>query len=363
MYDRGPMSVQTTAAPPRQHLAWLDVTKGAGIAMVVLGHVTNIGFGHFFVFTFHMPLFFFVSGFLHRVDLRFKAYARKKAITLLVPYLTFLLAISLLKLPHLAHNFTPHRIAHALLLLAWGGSKLRGAFGSFWFLSCLYLTQQVMNYLLARFSTRVVVIVVLAGLCLSYVNYLAFPNLTLPLDANVVLAAAPFYFAGSLFRGRNVMNWRYSLFAVFCVTTVSALIARGTPAYGSAVYMTMKDNVYGVIFISQFLALGCIIGTFQLAQALPSQTLCGRALTRLGLLSLPIMFIHAEILNGPAAHAVRRYGTLVGFVLTLVVSWLVAEVMMRAWASRALFMGSLPDFERLITSRNTNPAQHNPLQP
>lgn len=43
----------------------VDVAKGIGIVFVVLGH-SGIEFGHYLIYMFHMPLFFFVSGMLHK---------------------------------------------------------------------------------------------------------------------------------------------------------------------------------------------------------------------------------------------------------------------------------------------------------
>jgi O-acetyl transferase len=43
----------------------VDVAKGIGIVLVVLGH-SGIEFGHYLIYMFHMPLFFFLSGMLHK---------------------------------------------------------------------------------------------------------------------------------------------------------------------------------------------------------------------------------------------------------------------------------------------------------
>ncbi len=40
----------------------IDILKGIGILAVIVGHLTS--FGRQFIFSFHMPLFFIVSGYL-----------------------------------------------------------------------------------------------------------------------------------------------------------------------------------------------------------------------------------------------------------------------------------------------------------
>lgn len=41
---------------------WIDVLKGIGIILVVIGHVNTKGFLVQWLYTFHMPLFFALSG-------------------------------------------------------------------------------------------------------------------------------------------------------------------------------------------------------------------------------------------------------------------------------------------------------------
>ena len=43
---------------------YIDVLKGIGIFLVVFGHVTHILELREYIWNFHMPLFFFISGFL-----------------------------------------------------------------------------------------------------------------------------------------------------------------------------------------------------------------------------------------------------------------------------------------------------------
>jgi len=51
-------------AQERGRQEWLDVLKGFGILFVVLGHALADGGLKTYIYAFHMPLFFFVSGYL-----------------------------------------------------------------------------------------------------------------------------------------------------------------------------------------------------------------------------------------------------------------------------------------------------------
>lgn len=87
----------------RNHQQWVDRAKGILILLVVLGHVVGAG-GNLaggstaegllairkFIYTFHMPAFFLLSGLLwHDNRDRLSEFVFKKAVRLLVPYIVF----------------------------------------------------------------------------------------------------------------------------------------------------------------------------------------------------------------------------------------------------------------------------------
>ncbi len=46
-----------------KRIEWVDIARGIGIILVILGHI-GIGKVGKFIYSFHIPLFFFLSGFL-----------------------------------------------------------------------------------------------------------------------------------------------------------------------------------------------------------------------------------------------------------------------------------------------------------
>lgn len=71
-----------------KRIDYIDILKAIGIILMVMGHIS---FGtHFYIFihAFHMPLFFFISGYLYkRKD--FKSFFVGKLKSLLLPYYIF----------------------------------------------------------------------------------------------------------------------------------------------------------------------------------------------------------------------------------------------------------------------------------
>lgn len=65
----------------------LDIAKGIGILLVVWGHCSLIWFDE--IYSFHMPLFFFLSGCVLNISKPYKDIVKRKANQLLIPYIFF----------------------------------------------------------------------------------------------------------------------------------------------------------------------------------------------------------------------------------------------------------------------------------
>lgn len=45
---------------------YIDILKGIGIILMIMGHIGFSGIFDFYIHAFNMPLFFFVSGYLYK---------------------------------------------------------------------------------------------------------------------------------------------------------------------------------------------------------------------------------------------------------------------------------------------------------
>jgi fucose 4-O-acetylase-like acetyltransferase len=219
---------------------------------------------------------------------------------------------------------------------------MKGTYRVLWFLTCLLLTEQLMNCPLARFHLKTVSAIVGLGLVLAYVNSIFYPHFTLPWYANVVAFAASFFLAGFVMRKSDLLRFVYVVVSVLSMLIAVLLVARGKLGV-----FDMKDNYFGIPIVSLALVLGCILSCMQIARLLPSGLRATRVLQRIGLLSLPIMFIHSVFLHGPTGPELQRCPRAVVFLLVLGASWALAELIDRYSATRAFFMESDPDFKAL----------------
>ncbi|MEP7137374.1 MAG: acyltransferase family protein [Chloroflexota bacterium] len=120
-------------------IAWVDVFKFFGIWAIYIGHFGgNGGKVYPFVFTYHVPMFFFAAGFFAPRYLKDTplAFIKKKTLQLMIPYVFFsLLALIVFTLQS---NWEFGEIVNALkgALL---GIRDQIFAGSLWFIPCLYI--------------------------------------------------------------------------------------------------------------------------------------------------------------------------------------------------------------------------------
>jgi len=79
-----------------KRIEYIDIARGIGILLVVLAH-NDFGYiseyGHEVIYSFHMPLFFFLSGYFIRTNISFFEFFKKRFHSLLKPFLFTLFMI------------------------------------------------------------------------------------------------------------------------------------------------------------------------------------------------------------------------------------------------------------------------------
>lgn len=88
----------------KKRIDWIDIAKLIGIYLVIVGHVRHsdtgiTNFVHRAIYGFHMPLFFFLSGYVHKKE-SFQITLKKAAKNILLPYFSLTLICTLLMIPY-----------------------------------------------------------------------------------------------------------------------------------------------------------------------------------------------------------------------------------------------------------------------
>ena len=202
----------------------LDIAKGLGIILVVVGHCINgKTIPGVFVYAFHMPLFFFISGVCFNAEKHrdFLPFLRKRVRQLLLPAIVFslvLTALSSLLMPGAGYK--------------WENLLWQGFPGAIWFLGVLFVTELLYWFIynkVTRGNKSLLCISAALSLVLSLVT--ATQGLCNPYQVFATFGALFFYGVGHLLRPFVLKDFhRYSvkslipltciLFAVECASTV-----------------------------------------------------------------------------------------------------------------------------------------------
>lgn len=269
-----------------QRYNWIDVMKGIGIIVVVIGHIFG-GYLKDFIFLFHMPLFFFISGYLYKNKINQKQYFKDKFISLGIPYISFLFLI------YPASNWDNYSKINSIEFLIFiikpiiGGRFLINYTGVFWFITCFFVLQILMNYFIIKFNQVTLFFVITFLLLLSYLNSMIFPNFWLPGNINVALAAAPFFYVGYLIKINKVKFNKLIILILSIIVIVSLFHLSNT--------YDMKMAIYGVPIIT---FLSSLILIFQIK-------ILSKMIIKLGYISVPfidlgkasmiIMYLHLPL--------------------------------------------------------------------
>ena len=140
----------------------IDLFRGIGVLLMILGHLgLGKAFDHY-IHGFHMPMFFFVSGYFFKPAGNTLSFLRKKARALLLPYAVFGAGHYLVNIAMGGDAAAP--LKH-LLFVNTIGLPITGAI---WFLTALFFTELAYHLLDKFLSGRkslhlAIVVVALAG--------------------------------------------------------------------------------------------------------------------------------------------------------------------------------------------------------
>lgn len=143
---------------PKKRLDYLDMAKGVGIFLVVLGHIEYLSESAMrWIYSFHMPLFFVIGGILAyqkepESPYMLKAQWRRRAKGILIPYASF--SIMMLTMRVFELIFQPERITGGELLRQLVEAITGYGIHTLWFLPTYFLSGILFSLLLFRLRGR-----------------------------------------------------------------------------------------------------------------------------------------------------------------------------------------------------------------
>jgi acyltransferase len=205
-----------------QRIPWVDLAKAFAIFLVLIGHMTvDVGLKKY-IYSFHLPLFFWISGYLFndKKFTEFQTFFKRRIFTLVVPYFIFSV-FSILFCFFVVGPMSIRGETHALnpwfpfIGIFYGVAKgyWRNPINpALWFLPCLFITEMIF-WLVQRYFNKIVYLFMIilcgvVGFCIR--GYISF---RLPWGLDVAFNAVVFYAIGN--SSKNLLDklvalqWRW----------------------------------------------------------------------------------------------------------------------------------------------------------
>lgn len=338
----------------------IDIAKGLGILLVVFGHnwiiVHDQALLYRLIFSFHMPLFFFLSGVVSSDTGDLRSYLLKRADTLLKPYFVVLTIWGLLRIAQTGQSWR----AYFSGLLYGTGYTIEWT--PLWFLPHLFLSL-ILLALLLRLSRRwpqrtlwlcvVAAILLLAGVYaldgiaqIDKSRYIAwnpwlnnhsddFPGLPWSLDLVPITCA--YLLAGYLLKAR-VMALRFHLTGFILALTLFAVLHG---VFSDSMDLHLRH--YGNLWVSAAQSALGIYLCLSVAVLLLQLPRIAAVLTYLGSASLFILIFHSwfewKVFNVLAARLHADYlSAMIAFVAGVCVPLILLVIVQRSRYLRAVML-------------------------
>lgn len=191
-------NIITESLRDKNRIEWVDRCKCIAIYFVVYGHFC---LDNKYVYAFHMPLFFLLSGFvLNEKKYEFKDFLKSRINGILIPYIFFYLLTWLYWLV-VERNFRSVDLEWWQPLLGmlysspqWNGFMSHNAV--LWFLPCLFIVETIVFLILKHvpkisYQVFILTILTILGFCSCR---------ALPWCLNIALSCLQFFYVGRLLR-------------------------------------------------------------------------------------------------------------------------------------------------------------------
>ena len=229
----------------KERIAYIDLFRAFGIICMVMGH---IGFGTYFdhyIHAYHMPMFYFVSGFFFKdKDVSYLSYVKKKATTLLIPYVFW--GIFHMVLDYLKTGCSLTALKSAAFHLVWENTDHLPIAGALWFLTSIFFADIIYLAIYRGFKRTLLrssVLVILSILGCVWTLVIPF---RLPWALDTALAGLGFYYMGYLYRTylRNrVFTWLGNCPMLILIV---GLLVNGVLIFCNG-YVNMREGTYALI--------------------------------------------------------------------------------------------------------------------
>lgn len=264
---------------------YVDYMRAIAIILVVLGHINSSnGLIKNWIYEFHMPLFFFITGLtIGKKELSLKL-LESKVKAIIVPFVLW-------GLIYMAYS--EKNIAMLLYGSYWSISKA-GSLTSLWFLPVLFIAYFIFQGLLKTKKRWIIgglsLLVLIVGLLLPYFSY------GYPWCINVSFVAVFFICIGWLCQGTMAKEYSSIQYSIIALIGFLITLLYGFDAFNNNSYVLMAQCNVGNPLIFIICSFGGFVFVYSLSKLLVTYVPKNKMLSFIGQNTLGIFVVHKPII-------------------------------------------------------------------
>lgn len=275
-----------------QRIRYIDVLRGLAMLSIVLFHCQGHEYVWYWLSSFHVPLFFFISGMLFSAD-KFQSFGsffknrfKRLYMPFLVWYILLLLYWLLIEREYRELDIPP---LYAVAGIFWGSGAEKWIYpgGPLWFLPALF-SLEILYFLVCRiFKSKwqraaCLIVLFIAGAFLAPSPY------DLPSGGVSALLAIPFFIVGRI--AGNCLKKPIAPLNVFIVMLLSGFLSMWLCTKGHFNLMRLTVDSYLYLLTVPFFGIAALLCLAYLIGK-------NRVLEAIGKNTIPILAVHAPIIR------------------------------------------------------------------
>ena len=267
----------------RQRNNYIDWIKGICIFMVVLGHCSLLNENVFwFIYRFHMPLFFIISGYLFNNSISIVIFLKNKFRRIIIPYIIFFI------LSFLINNLLFEKISlkFAIKVFILNGEYL-GYIKNYalWYLPTFFVISIIFYYLSKLKSKKLLSLILLLFALITVPTYNFLSNAFDIIPFSIQVIPAGLFFMGIGYIYKNVKLPKINLTIIYIISPILFVLGLLLSIHynGQILFINSYKYIVSAILIIQFIIL-------------ITQKCSGKSIEYIGKHSMIILGLHRIIL-------------------------------------------------------------------
>lgn len=238
-------------------IKYLDVLRGMAIVFMIIGHIGGQPYVDRYIHMFHMPVWFFISGWLyHNKHSSYRSIIEKKFRSLIIPYIfwgTFQYPL------WVAFNINAKNKLQPLINLYWvNTSELMPIAGALWFLTSLFFAEIIFIVIDRNVSNKWLKTTLFICIAIFGNLYTNIINFRLPWAIDTSFVGAGFIYIGQLVRKYWNTETIQKIFNLPVWILTILFIVNGVLAFVNP-YVNMRIGLYGFIPLFWINAITAIV--------------------------------------------------------------------------------------------------------